>query len=301
MIFKVCWFSVLVPALLLGEQVFGFPKVVVSIKPLHSLVSGVMSGIGKPPLLISGSASPHTYSMRPSQFRVLQQADLVFWIGPELETFMVKPMSTIRENIPSLAMMHIKGVGLLEFESDAPWIQSEDDRVQHRDPHLWLDPRNARAMVEGIRDALIRLDGQNGNIYQQNAENLIKRLKMLDEDIQSQLSPVREKPYVVFHPAFGYFEEHYGLDRAGLVMISPDRPPGARHLTILKKRIRTRKVICLFSEPQFEPSLVKVLVEGTRVRSAVLDPLGSSLEEGPELYFNLLRRLSRSFRECLLR
>ena len=301
MIFKVCSFSVLVPALLLGEQVFGFPKVVVSIKPLHSLVSGVMSGIGKPPLLISGSASPHTYSMRPSQFRVLQQADLVFWIGPELETFLVKPLKSVRGNTLFLAMMNIGGAHLLEFESDAPWIRSEDDLVHHRDPHLWLDPRNARAMVEGIRDALIRIDGRNGNIYQQNTENLIKRLKMLDEEIQSQLSLSREKPYVVFHPAFSYFEERYGLERVGLVMISPDRPPGARHLTILKNRIRSRKVICLFSEPQFEPRLVKVLVEGTRVRSAVLDPLGSSLQEGTELYFNLLRQLSRSFRECLLR
>ena len=176
MIFKVCSFSVLVPVLLLGEQVFGFPKVVVSIKPLHSLVSGVMSGIGMPPLLISGSASPHTYSMRPSQFRVLQQADLVFWIGPELETFLVKPLKSIRENTPILAMMNIGGVHLLEFESVASGIQSEDDLVHHRDPHLWLDPRNARAMVEGIRDALIRIDGRNGNIYQQNAKNLIKRL-----------------------------------------------------------------------------------------------------------------------------
>ncbi len=301
MIFKVCSFSVLVPALLLGEQVFGFPKVVVSIKPLHSLVSGVMSGIGKPPLMISGSASPHTYSMRPSQFRVLQQADLVFWIGPELETFLVKPLKSIRENTPILAMMNIGGAHLLEFESVASGIQSEDDLVHHRDPHLWLDPRNARAMVEGIRDALIRIDGRNGNIYQQNTEKMIKRLKMLDEEIQSQLSPVRGKPYVVFHPAFNYFEERYGLERVGLVMISPDRPPGARHLTILKNKIRSRKVICLFREPQFEPRLVKVLVEGTRVRSAVLDPLGSSLQEGPELYFNLLRQLSRSFRECLLR
>ena len=198
-------------------------------------------------------------------------------------------------------MMNIEGTHLLEFESVASGIQSEDGLVHHRDPHLWLDPRNARAMVEGIRDALIRIDGRNGNIYQQNTEKMIKRLKMLDEEIQSQLSLSREKPYVVFHPAFSYFEERYGLERAGLVMISPDRPPGARHLTILKNRIRSRKVICLFSEPQFEPRLVKVLVEGTRVRSAVLDPLGSSLQEGPELYFNLLRQLSRSFRECLLR
>ena len=301
MIFKVCSFSALVPVLLLGDQVFGFPKVVVSIKPLHSLVSGVMSGIGMPSLLIPGSTSPHTYSMRPSQFRLLQQADLVFWIGPELETFLVKPLKSIRDNTPFLAMMNIGGVHLLEFESVASGIQSEDDLVHHLDPHLWLDPRNARTMVEGIRDALIRIDGRNGNIYQQNTEILIKRLKMLDEEIQSQLSLSREKPYVVFHPAFSYFEERYGLERAGLVMIRPDRPPGARHLPLLKNRIRSRKVICLFSEPQFEPRLVKVLMEGTRVRTAVLDPLGSSLEEGPELYFTLLRRLSRSFRECLLR
>ena len=221
----------LVPVLLLGEQVFGFPKVVVSIKPLHSLVSGVMSGTGMPPLLISGSASPHTYSMRPSQFRVLQQADLVFWIGPELETFLVKPLKSIRENTPILAMMNIGGVNLLGFESVAPGIQSEDDLVHHRDPHLWLDPQNARAMVEEIRDALIKIDRRNGNIYQQNTEKLIKRLKMLDEEIQGQLSLIREKPYVVFHPAFSYFEERYGLEHVGPVMISPDRPPGARHLT----------------------------------------------------------------------
>ena len=301
MMLKPCWISIFISIqFILSSQVRGVPKVVVSIKPLHSLVAGVMSGIGKPTLLIPGNVSPHTHALRPSQYRLLQKAELIFWIGHELETFLSKTLTSLQEPKLSVEMMKIKGVHLLKFISETPSFLSLDKYEHDRDPHIWLDPRNAQAMVQATGDALNRVDGINGEIYQQNAENLIRRLILLDSDLQKDFSKVKGRSYIVQHPAFNYLEKRYGLKRAGLVMISPERTPGARHLSILKKRIRDRDVQCLFIEPQFKPRMVEVLLEGTRVRTTVIDPMGYDLEEGSELYFTLLRQLSRSFHECLL-
>ena len=249
------------------------PKVVVSIKPLHSLVSGVMEGVGKPNLLLEGNASVHVYSMRPSEVSMLQQAELFFWVGPQLETFLEKPLASLTNSMISVEMIETRGLQIHRYEKKNFWISGGNER-NFIDPHLWLDPWNAIRMAQ-------------------------KKLKRLYQHLEQDLGALKQKPFAVFHPAYTYLEKRFDLMRVGVVNIHPERPPGARHLAKLRRMMQQNGIECLFREPQFEPRLTDMLLQGTKVRSAVLDPLGAELDAGPELYFTLLRNLGKSFRQCL--
>ncbi len=257
------------------------PKVVVSIKPLHSLVSGVMEGVGEPSLLLEGNASVHIYSMRPSEVSMLQQAELFFWVGPQLETFLEKPLASLTHSMISVEMIETEGLQIHRYEKKSFWISGGDER-NFIDPHLWLDPWNAIRMVQRISQELTEVE-----------------LKRLDQHLEQDLGALKQKPFAVFHPAYTYLEKRFDLMRVGVVNIHPERPPGARHLAKLRRMMQQNGIECLFREPQFEPRLIDMLLQGTKVRSAVLGPLGAELDAGPELYFTLLRNLGKSFRQCL--
>ncbi|MBL8258226.1 MAG: zinc ABC transporter substrate-binding protein [Candidatus Competibacteraceae bacterium] len=304
-----CW------ALLPPSPAWAEARVAASIKPLHSLVAGVMHGVAEPALLVQGGASPHDYSLRPSDARALSEADAVFWIGPELETFLVKPLDNAKERVRSIRLSDAPGLAVLPLRSGGAWETHAHDPAtpgEHRhanaahgdekfgrDAHVWLDPRNAVAMVRHIVSALGEVDPAHRADYERNGALLIERLEQLDRQIAAELAPVRERPYIVFHDAYQYFERRYGLGAAGSVVLSPEQRPGARRITEIRSRIRGLKVRCVFSEPQFQPALVETLLAGSAAHRGVLDPLGAELPAGPEAYFQLLRGLSASLRDCL--
>ena len=195
-------------------------------------------------------------------------------------------------------MINTKGLQIHLNDGHLPWFYEENHELL-QDPHLWLDPLNAIQMVERIQEELKLVDPIHAPKYIQNSRDLVEKLKQLHQNLEIGLQTLHEAPFFVFHPAYNYLEKRYHLNRVGMVMIHPDRPTGARHLSKLRGMMRKNKVICLFSEPQFEPKLVQMLVEGTKTHTAVLDPLGSKLKAGPELYFTLLKNLGTSFQQCL--
>ncbi|MEO3432988.1 zinc ABC transporter substrate-binding protein [Inquilinus sp. CAU 1745] len=286
------------------------PSVAVSIKPLHSLVAGVMGDLGQPDLLVEGAGSPHTYSLRPSDARALADADLVVWTGPALETFLIGPLETLAEDARTLAVADAEGVELLPVRSTGAWEghhhehdhEGEDHGHDHSaayDAHLWLDPHNAAAIVESVADALSELDAENAAAYAANADSVLERLDALDADLRARLAPVGDAPFVVFHDAYQYFGAHYGLNAVGSITVSPELPPGAQRLREIQHTIAESGARCVFSEPQFEPDLVDTVVEGTDVRRGQLDPLGVAVEEGPEQYFRLMTDLADNLVACL--
>lgn len=286
------------------------PTVVASIKPVHALVAGVMHGVASPALLVPGAASPHTYGLKPSDARRLQAADLVFWISPGLETFLIRPLTAIPSTASTIPLAEAEGVVVHATREGGVWERhehedhAEDEHAEHADGdhdehaeeehaehehgetdmHLWLDPENGRAMVGAIAAALGEVDPDNAATYRANAERLAQDLQALDQDLQQRLEPVRDEPFIVFHDAYQYFERHYGLNGAGSITVSPERQPGARRLQEIRARLGEAGAVCVFSEPQFEPALIETVVEGTSARTGVLDPLGADLEPGPELY-----------------
>ncbi|MCY4550125.1 MAG: zinc ABC transporter substrate-binding protein [Defluviicoccus sp.] len=280
-------------------------RVVASIKPVHSLVSAVMAGTGEPRLLMRGRASPHTFTLRPSDAAALAEADVVFLIDELMETSLARSVEALAGKARVVALADAKGLvrrSLREggaFEADSE--RDHDDGHDHGtfDMHVWLDPVNGRAMARAIARALSQADPANAASYDANARALVPRLDALTGQISAELAPVRGKPFVVYHDGYRYFEDRFGLKSVGSVVVSPERSPGAKRLRRLRAKMREFDVACVFAEPQFNMRIVDVVLEGSRMRSGVVDPLGADIEDGPELYFTLLRNMAAAFKGCL--
>lgn len=296
------------------------PKVVVSIKPIHSLVASVMHGVGEPALLVRGGASPHSYTMKPSDAKALSAADLVVWVGPELESFLEKPLKANAPKATRLTLMELKGLTLLETREGGAWEahdhgheaghkghdhkhdhkgHAHDEEHEELNSHIWLDPANARAIVKAVAEALVAKDPADAEAFRTNAERTLQQLDALDAELKATLAPVKDKPFVVFHDAYQYFEARYDLSAVGSITVSPDRRPSAKRLSAIRAKIGGLGAACVFAEPQFEPALVQTVVEGTKARTGVLDPEGAGLPEGEALYPTLLRNLAASLSGCL--
>lgn len=317
-------------------------NVVASVKPIHSLVAAVMEGVGEPGLIVEGAGSPHTYALKPSQAQMLESANVVFWIGHELEAFLEKPLETIGANARSIELIDAHDLVKLGFreggafekhdhaeepghDDHAHQAEAERDDAHQKtaeaehehaheetaeagheghdhgkfDAHVWLDPVNAKAMVHEIEEALVEADPDNAARYEANAEAVSASLDALIVEVSSELEPVRGKGYVVFHDAYQYFENRFGIAASGSITVSPEVMPGAERITEIRARVQELNAACVFAEPQFEPKLVSTVTEGTNAKAATIDPLGAELEDGPELYFQLIRNMATSIRTCL--
>jgi zinc transport system substrate-binding protein len=266
--------------------------VLVTVKPVHSLVAGIMAGVGEPALLLPAGATPHSYSLRPSDARKLARADLVIRVGPALESFLAKPLANIARRARVVTLMVDAHLTLLRG--------SHDDHGAHEaDPHIWLDPGNTRRIVSHVSAVLARADPDNGPRYSANSKKVLARIDRLDAAIAGALKPVRRTPYIVFHDGYQYFERRYGLTHVAAITLSPDRTPGARRLQQIRGIIRAKGARCVFTEPQFSPSLAHALTRGTDTRIATLDPLGDAIPPGPDAWFKMMRGLAASLRACL--
>lgn len=308
------------------------PDVVVSIKPIHSLAASIMKGVGEPELIVDGAASPHTFTLKPSNARALESADMVFWIGHGMEAFLEKPLQALAadativtlEDAPNLEKLPFREGGAFEAhdhghddhhehgeeahhehgdESKQEAHDHHDHESDHQhgafDTHLWLDPMNAKTLAVEIEKQLVQVDPENAGIYQANGAELRRQIDALDDELRTMLAPVKDKPFIVFHDAYQYFEHHYGMRVAGSVTVSPETMPGADRVSQIHQKVTQLGATCVFTEPQFEPKLVNVVLEGTPARSATLDPAAATLEAGPGLYFELMRAMAKSMKDCL--
>lgn len=287
------------------------PDVVVSIKPIHSLIAAVMEGAGEPRLLIEGGSSPHSYALRPSDARNIARAQLVVWVGETLEGFLEKPLSTLGSGAVQLELAEALKEHLLPIRAGGVWeeyenhVEHEEEGIHHGedhealDPHLWLDPALGGRIVDLVVPALRQIDPAHADLYRDNGERLKTRLDALGEELQRQVEPVKEIPYIVFHDGYQYFEKAFSLSAMGSVTLSPDRTPGARRIREIRGKVQDLGARCVFSEPQFEPRLVATVIEGSGAATGVLDPLGADIPAGPNAYFQMMRRLADSLVECL--
>lgn len=293
------------------------PRVVATIKPIHALVSAVMGDVGAPALIVRGAASPHTYSLKPSDAQALQSADLVFWAGHGLEVFLEDSIATLAPSARSIELSQSPGIALLpprqsgsfehhehdEAEADGHDHEQEAHDHAHADEaadmHFFLDPANARAMVAVIAETLAAADPEHAEAYRANAAAETADLTALEAGIAARLAPVKQRPFVVFHDAYQYFETRFGLDVAGSITVSPEVTPGADRIAEIRAKLKTLDAACVFAEPQFDPRIVDVLIEGTTAKAGVLDPEGADIAEGPGAYRELLTRLADNLLACL--
>ena len=289
-------------------------KVVTSIKPLHSLASYLMDGIGKPDLIVDGYSSPHGFSMKPSHAKMLQNADLIFWVGEDLESFLEKPLSSIAKKAEKIELMEIKGLNVLKFRERNIFEEhdhddhgkKEDDHDDHDDheghahgeydPHIWLDPMNAKVILNEMVEHLIENDPKNASKYKNNLKKALKDIDKLTMDVMTELN--QSISSIVFHDAYQYFEERFNVKILGAFTVNTDVMPGAEQLAEIREIIEHDKVSCVFSEPQFNPDIIKAVAKDMNIKTGVIDPLGATLNPGKDLYFNLIRNMSKSFKGC---
>ncbi len=293
------------------------PKVVTDIPPVHALVAQVMGDLGQPVLLLAKGADEHDFQLKPSQAGTVAGADLVVWIGPELTPWLDTAMKNRPSGAAALALLDAEGTMRRDYaageEGDGHDHTSEaghdhDARQGHdheghshsgEDPHAWLDPGNAQVWLGLIAAELGRLDPGNAAVYAANATAASERITALDAEVAAILAPVKGKPLVSFHDAFGYFADHYGVDIVGSIALGDASSPGAARLKELRSRMEAGQVLCIFPEVQHDPALVTQMAEGTGAKiGAALDPVGSSLEPGPGAYAALLTGLAEKLADC---
>jgi zinc transport system substrate-binding protein len=285
-----------------AQPTLAAPEVVVTLAPVHSLVSGVMAGVDMPSLLIESGASPHVRVLRPSEARLLSEADIVFRVGGGLEAFLERPLRALGDGTRVVTLAEADGVTPHPLRAGGIWADAgaaDEDGHGPYNPHIWLDLGNAEAIVRVAARALGRLDPGNATRYDENARSLLARLAALDAALARHLAPVADVPFVVFHDAFPGFAARYGLAAVGALAVSPERPPGAKRLAEVHAHIGAAGVRCIFAEPQFRPALAETVVAGTGARLGLIDPLGIGIPPGPKAYFTLMRALARDLRACL--
>ncbi len=278
-------------------------KVLTSIKPVQLIAAAVQDGVGVPEVLLPPGASPHNYALRPSDVRRVQSADLLYWIGPDMEGFLPRVLKG--RSSPSVALQDLPGLKLRRFAEDSHSHAEEADDHDHDhrpgslDAHLWLSPVNARVIAGKIASDLISADPANAARYQSNLKAFDERLDALDVRLKARLAAIEGKPYFVFHEAFDYFEEAYGLKHAGVFSVAAEVQPGAQHVAAMRARLQEVGKTCVFSEPPLRPRLAETLVAGLPVKLAELDALGGYTPATAQGYEQVLEKLGNDLAGCL--
>lgn len=288
------------------------PAVVVTSKPVHSLVAAVMHGIGAPSLLVDGSASPHTFALRPSQARAVHAADLFVRVSEAVEPFTQALIRNLPPRVAVVTLIDAPGVHTLPVRRSARFASGHEDhehatQSDHAhdhdhdgaDGHIWLDPDNAKAIVTAVAQMLAERDPANAARYRDNAATLTRRIDEMSVQLAAELAPVKAKPFVVFHDATQYFERRFGLDAVGAIQFAPNVPPSAKRLSEIRAAIRDMHAQCVLAEPVMQSHVVDTVIDGTGARVAVIDPEALQLEPGPDLYVTLMRNLAASIAGCL--
>ena len=284
--------------------------VVTSLKPVGFIASAIADGVTDTQVLLPDGASEHDYSLRPSDAKRLQDADLVVWIGPEMEAFMTKPAARVAEEkkvtIAELAAVKpllMKGADDDEEEHDHHHHDDEKGDEHHHhgeyNMHLWLSPEIARLSAVAIHDKLVELMPQSRARLDANLKDFEANLAATDKQVANELAPVKGKGYFVFHDAYGYYEKHYGLTPLGHFTVNPEIQPGAQRLHQIRTQLVEQKATCVFAEPQFRPAVITAVAQGTTVRMGTLDPLGSGITLGADSYVTFLSQLANQYLSCL--
>lgn len=313
---KLVTFSLLA-TLMAGNAFADTPRVSVDIAPVHSLVARVMDGVGTPDLIIQSGASPHEYNLRPSEAKALQEADLVFWVGPDLTPWLYGSIETLAKDAAVTALLEADGTIELEFRKSALFAAHDHEEAAHdddadeeeeghdahdhgaHDPHAWLSPQNAMTWLNVIAGRLSSVDPDNAGVYFANATAGRAEIEALISDVNATLAPVRGRQFIVFHDAYQYFEMDFDFPASGAISLSDATDPSPARIAEIQTRIAEQGITCVLAEPQFNPGLVQTVLDGTKARTGILDPLGSDLKLGPTLYPLLIGNMASALADCL--
>ncbi len=318
---KYLLFAVALLFSLMSKAQASMPQIVATIKPVHSLVAGVMGDTGEPALLVDGITSPHGYALKPSQRKLLNEANLVFLIDPHFESFLAKVLHDLPGHVRAVKLAQAGGVTVLDHRAGGVWEAhvhsahthaTQEDLSHHEhahepmehdeshsDRHLWLDPQNAIVLTKAIAKELGKVYPEHRSIYKKNAKAQIASLTALDAQLAVTLFPLKSKPFIVFHDAYQYLERRYGLTAVGSITLEPEQKVSAKRIKAIRQKLTDSQAVCVFREPQFDDKLINTVIEGTTVKSGTLDPIGADIKAGAGLYAAMLQNLAKDLTTCL--
>ena len=328
------FFSIIALFICSGVNVFATETtgVISTIQPINSLVSAVIGNTGKSITIIPSEQSPHDFKLKPSDVKVLQNGNIIFYVSNHLESSITKVLKNLPKNIKLINLMEESGVNHLAIRDNDAWERHDhhghddhddhdkhgkkhddhddhdkhgkkhddhDDHEKEDDVHIWLSPDNAIKIVQKVNKVLSLYFPENSKIYNDNTTKFIDKIRNLKMELVKELSPIKNKPYIVFHDAYQYFEKTFELNAVGSVALEGDIASSPKQISIIKDKIVKSKASCVFQEPQFDSKLVKIVVEGTDAKIGTLDPLGVNISENKDFYLQLLTNMTKSLKECL--
>jgi len=276
------------------------PNVVVSIKPIHSIVSALMEGVSRPQLLLESSDSAHTFHLKPSQLNLLSNADLVVTIGDGFETGLKKTLRNIKVG-SHIVVSEIDGLHLYYLRNRDTNEMDKNEEHEHADNdlHLWLDIDNMKKTAQYISEQLKKIDPNNSDTYETNLVKIHSRLNKLKSELQQQIAPFSLERFAIFSDTLQYFEKSFQFQKP--VVITPYH--GVRlsiHRTLeARNKMKDLKIKCLLYGPENTSKKVNVLLEDLPIKAFRIDILGAKLDAGSDQYFNLMKGLSSQLVECL--
>lgn len=283
-------------------------EVLTTIKPIGFIAAAITDGVSEPKVLLPTGASPHDFALRPSDIRSINDADLVVWVGPELEGFMAKPLA---QHPHVLTLTKVPGMPLFDYRKQAGHEEHGDEEHKDHDhdgheghhhegvdPHIWLGPTQALVIAKALSETLSAQDPANAARYDANLKAFTAKVDAKDKVIAGQMKAVNQKGYFVFHEAYGYWERHYGMSSKGHFTVSPERRPGARTLVEIRKALEAKQASCIYAEPQFSPAVIESVARNTGAKVLLLDEVGEQVPLGPEGYPQFMQQLADAFAEC---
>ena len=277
-------------------------RIIASIKPLHSIILNVVKD-EEVDLLLGGALSPHDYMLKPSDMKKLQNADLVFYIDDSaLETFLSRPLRTLDKKVRKISLASKQNLTLLPIREGGIW-EKEDDGHDHshgeHDIHIWLGSENAIKITKHVVRELSRINPANKSVYKRNAQAFIERIKANRVKTKKKLEAIKDSSFIVFHDAYQYYDKEYNLNAAGSISLNPEISPTPQRINEIKLKIKKDAVECVFREPQFSSKIVQTIINDTNAKEGLLDPLGSDLKPGKDLYLKLINKLTEGLTDCL--
>jgi zinc transport system substrate-binding protein len=306
--------------------------IITTIQPITSLVSAVIGNTGKTISLIPTEISPHEYKLKPSDIKKLQNGNIIFYVSDHLETSITKVFENLPKNIKSINLMEDAGIKHLAIRDNEAWerhdhrhghgdhhdhhkkakehddhedekhAKKHDDHNNHEkedDVHIWLSPDNAVKIIKKVNKELSLYFPENAKTYNKNTNQMIKKINELEVELKNELSGIKDKPYIVFHDAYQYFETSFDLNAVGSIALDGDIASSPKQISFIKDKIVKFKASCVFQEPQFDSKLVKIVAEGTNAQIGTLDPLGLNIKSGENFYLQLLKNMAKSLKDCL--
>ena len=285
-----------------AASAFAQPAVMTTIKPLQFIAAAVMDGIAEPEVLIPSTQSPHYYTLRPSDIRKVSEAQLVLWIGPQMETYLEGFIAQLAQQTILIEAGALPGVTLHEVghnRVEQAHVHEEADNHGLYDPHIWLNTGNAELIARSLYEELIVFDPANAARYEENVAGFVEGLRLLEARLRKEVTGLVDGRYALYHNGIQYFEKQFGLEHQFVLVPDHEIQPGIRHLLALRELLEDRPLTCVLEDVNANEATINTVFRDYPVNRVRIDTMGDAIDSGRFAYVRLVENMTLALRHCL--